>query len=127
MRPFLYFLLTLTFSLSGQALIKTAVTQALKGSRPTLAEFVLHHLPALVLSPTLLGGLVLSGIGLVAWMFVLSQYDLSRALPILGGLGYIILFLVGRFILRERTGWVNFLGILLVTAGLYCLTLKTPR
>jgi multidrug transporter EmrE-like cation transporter len=120
----LYFLLTLVFSLGGQVLLKAGVMDVLDGQRPGLLRFVRSHLWEVLLSGKALLGIVLCGLGLVCWLYVLSVYDLSRALPILGGLGYIVIFFVGRFILHEEVSWLNFGGILAVIVGLYLIMLK---
>lgn len=124
LQSLLPFLFTLSFSIVGQSLLKRGVSLALAGAKPSALEFSRSYLLPLLLSPFVIGGVLLSGIGVVGWMFVLSRYELGRALPILGGLGYIVLFLVGRVFMKEQTTWLNFSGILCVVLGLYLLSLK---
>jgi multidrug transporter EmrE-like cation transporter len=57
----------------------------------------------------------------VCWLYVLSTYEVSRALPILGGMGYIALFVLGRLVLDESTTVYNLLGILLLICGVALL------
>lgn len=118
----LFFLLTLAFSLAGQSLLKKGVMLRLAGSTPSMGEFLRHHLLGLAFSPLVIAGVALSGCGVIVWIYILSRFELSRALPMLGGLAYIALFFVGRFILREPTSWVNFAGILAIVAGLVLLS-----
>lgn len=120
-----WFVLTLGFSLAGQALLKKGVMLRLAGATPSMASFLRDHLLGLAMSPHVIAGVALSGIGAVCWAFVLSRFDLSRALPILGGLGYVAMFFIGRLILKEPTSWVNFGGILCIIAGLVLLSLRT--
>jgi multidrug transporter EmrE-like cation transporter len=119
-----YFLVTLAFSLTGQVLLKMGVTRVLAGQKPTLAQFVSAHLFAVLFSPYVLGGIVLCGLGVICWMYVLSSFEIGRALPILGGMAYITLFFAGRIFLKEQTNWLNFAGILLIIAGLFLVSLK---
>ena len=119
-----WFLATLAFSLTGQALLKKGVMLELNGATPSMVEFLQHHLLMLALSRYVIAGVVLCGLGVITWVYVLSRFELSRALPIMGGLAYVSLFFIGRFVLREPTSWVNLGGILLIAAGLYFVSLK---
>jgi multidrug transporter EmrE-like cation transporter len=120
----IYFVITLALSLAGQALLKKGVMTQLAGATPSMAEFLRYHLLPLALSRHVVVGVVLCGLGVISWVYVLSRFELSRALPIMGGLAYISLFFIGRVFLREPTSWLNFGGILLITAGLYLVSLK---
>ncbi|MCP3138242.1 DMT family transporter [Pyxidicoccus xibeiensis] len=121
----LYFVITLGLSLSGQVLLKKGVMLRLAGATPSMPDFLRHHLLPLALSVHVIAGVVLCGLGVISWVYVLSRFELSRALPLLGGLAYISLFFIGRVFLREPTSWVNFGGILLITLGLYLVSLRT--
>lgn len=120
-----WFILTLAFSLTGQALLKKGIVIRLAGEKPSMAEFLREHLLALALSPWVIGGVALSGIGVICWAFVLSRFELSRAMPILGGLAYVAMFVIGRVVLKEPTSFINFGGILLIVAGLALVSLRT--
>lgn len=124
LQSLLPFLFTLSFSIAGQVLLKRGVNLALAGAKPSALEFARSYLLPLLFSPLVIGGVLLSGTGVIGWMFVLSRYELGRALPLLGGLGYVLLFFVGRVFMKESTSWQNFAGILCVVLGLYLLSLK---
>jgi multidrug transporter EmrE-like cation transporter len=119
-----YFVIVLVFSLFGQALLRKGVTGVLGGSVPAPLDFVRTHLLRIVLSPEVLAGAVLCGIGVLAYLYVLAAYEVSRALPIMGALGYVGMFVIGRVWLKEQATWTNFAGILLIIAGLYLVSLK---
>ena len=121
----IWFLATLALSLSGQAMLKKGVMLELAGATPSMASFLRDHLLALALSRHIIAGIALCGVGAICWVYVLSRFELSRALPIMGGLAYVAMFFIGRFILREPTNWVNLGGILLIIAGLYLVSLKS--
>jgi drug/metabolite transporter (DMT)-like permease len=125
-RTLLFFAITLAFSLTGQVLLKRGVGTVLAGATPGAAEFLSRYLLHVFLSPYVIAGVISCGIGVVSWMYILSLFEISRALPVLGGSAYIVLFFVGRFFLQERTNWLNFAGIVLIIAGLYLVTYKTP-
>lgn len=122
---FLWFILTLTLSLSGQVLLKKGVMIELAGKTPSMPDFLCYHLVSLCLSRHALAGVLLCGLGVICWVYVLSRFEIARALPILGGISYVALFFIGRFVLREPMSWVNLGGILLIIAGLYLVSLKT--
>lgn len=121
----IWFLATLALSLSGQAMLKKGVMLELAGATPSMASFLRDHLLALAISRHIIAGVALCGVGAICWVYVLSRFELSRALPIMGGLAYVAMFFIGRFILREPTNWVNLGGILLIIAGLYLVSLKS--
>jgi drug/metabolite transporter (DMT)-like permease len=120
----LMFLVTVGLSLAGQMLAKAGAMQVMKGVSPELGNFV-SRIPQLMISPFVVGGVCLSGLSMVCWMYVLSQYDINRALPILGALAYVTNFVIATVFLKEQASWMNFVGILVIIAGLYLVTLKS--
>jgi multidrug transporter EmrE-like cation transporter len=122
---FFYFGLTLALSLSGQALLKTGLRTVVSGAQPNLPHFIKHELWAALTSPQIWLGIVLCGLGFLAWVFVLSIYDLSRALPILGALALLSTFIVGRVFLHEQVNWVNLVGIMAIIAGIYLMSIPS--
>jgi multidrug transporter EmrE-like cation transporter len=116
--------LTLGFSLAGQSLLRVGVTRRLAQSGLAVDELFRRHLLELLFSPHIFGGFALSGIAAIAWIYVLAQYELSRALPLIGGLAYLALFAIGRFWLGERTTWVQLAGLGLLILGMYLVAQK---
>lgn len=117
-------LLTLSFSMAGQAMLRLGVTRRVAAAGVAIDELFRHHLLSLIFSPMVIAGCAVSGVGVICWMYVLAHYELSRALPLLGGLGYLAIFAIGRFWLGERTTWLQFGGLLLLLAGMYLLNQK---
>jgi multidrug transporter EmrE-like cation transporter len=122
-----YFFLTLVFSLGGQMMLKTGLTRLMDQQPRSLATFITEHLGRVLLSAWIWGGVVMCGLGLICWLLVLSMFELSRALPILGGMAYIALFILGRMVLREETSWVHLLGIVLIVTGIFCLSIRATQ
>lgn len=120
-----WFLITLTFSLAGQMLLKKGIMKVVAGRHLSASEYVTHYLGQIICQPYVILGLFMSGIGVLSWMYVLSQFPLSAALPILGGMAYIFLFVASKVFLGEETNPINFLGILAIILGLYLVTIKT--
>jgi multidrug transporter EmrE-like cation transporter len=125
LRALPYFLLTLFFSLTGQSLLKKGVNGVLAGNQPGPREFVRSYLLSLLSSPLVIAGFLTSGVGFFCFMFVLSRFELGRALPLLGAVSYILLFLIGKTVLKEEVRWVNLAGIGLIVLGAYLVSLKT--
>ena len=124
----IWFLVTLGFSLAGQVLLKRGIMKVLAGKHLSAAEYVTHYLGQIICQPFVILGIFMCGVGAVSWMYVLSLSPLSTALPILGGMGYVLLFIVGKIFLAEKTNFINFLGILAIILGLYLVSIKTgPR
>jgi multidrug transporter EmrE-like cation transporter len=123
LRIFPYFLVTLFFSLSGQSLLKKGLTGVLQGAHPSPSVFVTEYLGKVLCSSWFWLGTATSGVGFFCFLYVLSRFQLARALPIMGGIAYVIMFVVGRVFFRESTTWWNFAGIVLIICGLFLVTL----
>jgi multidrug transporter EmrE-like cation transporter len=124
LKVFAGMLLTLCFSMAGQAMLRLGVTRRVAAAGIAIDEVFRHHLLSLIFSPMVIAGCAVSGVGVICWMYVLAHFELSRALPILGGLGYLAMFAIGRFWLGERTTWVQFGGLLLLLVGMYFINQK---
>lgn len=125
LKVFVGMILTLSLSMAGQALLRLGVTRKVADLGMSVDAAFRQHLLSLVFSPLVIAGCALSGVGVICWMYVLAQYELSRALPILGGLGYLALFGIGRFWLGERTSLLQLGGLVLLLAGMYLLNYKS--
>jgi len=82
-----------------------------------------------MLNPFVAGGIVLLALALLLRMALLSLADLSYILP-LGGLGYVLSTLLGKFFLQEHistAGWVGTLLIFLGTALVGSSSISTTR
>jgi drug/metabolite transporter (DMT)-like permease len=108
-------LLSVASGVAGQTVIKLGVSQ------PGAAEAT-QNLIALVTmilrSPLVLLGLMLYGIGALAWIAVLSRLDLSMAYPFLA-LNFILVTVSSRFLLGEEVPALRWLGILVICSGIW--------
>jgi drug/metabolite transporter (DMT)-like permease len=68
-------------------------------------------------SPLVLVGLVLYGIGSLAWIAVLARMDLSYAYPFLA-LNFILITLVSRLALGETIPTTRWIGIVVICLGI---------
>ena len=67
-------------------------------------------------SPYVLAGLAMYGLGAILWLFVLARLDVSMAYPFVG-LGFILTMLLGFLLLGEVLSILRIVGTLLVLIG----------
>ncbi|MCV2356930.1 EamA family transporter [Paucibacter sp. B2R-40] len=79
----------------------------------------LEWLMAGVCNYWLVSGFVLYGIGAMLWLRVLSEWDVSKAYPLVG-LGFILTSAIGWWA-GEQIGVLRMAGILLIAAGVFCV------
>lgn len=99
---------------AGQTLLKLGLSRAGgDGSSDTLFSLI-----GLILrSPMVIGGLVLYGLGALAWIAVLRRMDLSYAYPFLA-LNFVLIALVSHWGLGEPMPPIRWLGIGAICVGL---------
>lgn len=76
--------------------------------------------------PRLWLGLFLFGVSAVFWLVVLSRVPLSVAYPIVG-VSYILIVLLGRFVLHETVPAMRWIGVFVVAAGIAIIGLSFRR
>jgi undecaprenyl phosphate-alpha-L-ara4N flippase subunit ArnE len=74
-------------------------------------------------NPYVLGGTLLLGSSFFIWLFILSWFKLGVVFP-LTAVTYILVALLAYFILDEKLSWYNYLGILLISGGIFFLLYK---
>ena len=108
-------LLSALCGVAGQTVIKLGVSQ------PGAAEAVAGFLPLvgmILRSPLVLLGLVLYGLGALAWIAVLARVDLSVAYPFLA-LNFILVTFSSYFLLGEEVPTLRWLGVLVICSGIF--------
>lgn len=107
-------LISVTAGVAGQTAIKLGVSHP--GAHDAAGNLG-SLLGMIVGSPFVLLGLVLYGLGAVAWIAVLSRLDLSLAYPFLA-LNFVLVALVSRFGLGETLPPLRWAGIAVICAGI---------
>ncbi len=111
--PTLWFVgLAVVMAVAGQTVIKLGVNNAESSGFVTSSRV----LATVVRSPLVLLGLLMYGVGALAWIVVLSRIDLSYAYPFLA-LNLVLITIVSRIVLSETIPVVRWLGILLICLG----------
>ena len=75
-------------------------------------------------SPLVYASLVLQVIGYAIWMVVISQEKLGIAVAISGSLFYVLTALAAWMVYGESLVPVQWVGIVLITLGVLCVSLK---
>jgi len=117
MMVYLLIALALVFTTTGQLLQKLAtarVTQH-KGADSFLRQIMLFK--------ETWWAVICLGFGVLTWLVVLYYMDVSKATPFLS-LGFILVTLVSRYKLKERVPLDRWLGVVLVTIGLWLVSLS---
>jgi multidrug transporter EmrE-like cation transporter len=114
MSTFFFAVLCVAFSVAAQFLLKAGM------SDPAVKSILAQPLgigSAFTIFSNLfvLGGFALYGLGAVAWLGVLSQWDVSKAYPLVG-LGFVFTVAIG-WLIGEQVTLVRALGVALICAG----------
>ena len=121
MRPglFLLILLSVAMSACAQLLLKLGVGAASAGEAVGAEPGVAARGMAFLLSPWVIAGLALYGLGAVVWLFVLQKVPLSAAYPFVG-MGFVFTMVLGVTALGETLTMGRIIGTLMIAAG--CVT-----
>lgn len=81
---------------------------------------VLHAL----FSPLVFSGLIVYGVSVIAWLWVLSKVDLSIAYPFVG-ISFIFTLLMGIFLLNESLNGYKIAGTVMIAVGCFLVSKST--
>ncbi|MCM2314002.1 MAG: EamA family transporter [Thermoanaerobaculia bacterium] len=113
----LLLLAVVLISLAGQALVKLALRRVRDEVEATGASGFGSIAATTLGSPLFYLGLATIVFGACVYFTVLYTVDVSRALPVMGGFSYIVIFLIGHNLLREPVSPVQIAGLVLLIAG----------
>ena len=117
MSVYLLIALALLFTTSGQLLQKLATTRVVIGAgKPGFLAQILHFRETY-------WAIACLGSGMLIWLVVLYHMEVSKATPFLS-LGFILVTLVSRHHLKETVPVSRWLGVLLITIGLWMVSLS---
>jgi multidrug transporter EmrE-like cation transporter len=83
-------------------------------------DFLSNKIFELVAEKFVVIGIVLYAIATLLWLVVLSKAELSFAYPMLA-VGYILIAIFSKIFFGENVTFVRFLGILLISIGVFLL------
>jgi len=85
--------------------------------------FSLNTLLKIITNWNVLAGIGCSALGLVLWLIILSNFEVSYVYPMLGGMCYIVLTLLAHFVLGESVSITRWFGILIIAIGCFLVNL----
>ena len=112
--------LVVIFSLAGQAFLKKGAMK-FGDIKITRISDVFDFVFNVIQNKSILIGLCFSAVGVLFWIFVLSQYDLTFAFPLLTGVGYVLLFFVSWLFLGESMQVWRIVGTSFIVFGVWII------
>lgn len=104
----------------GQLLLRRALNQL--GSPSSLSELP-RFIGSAALSPWIYASVAVQILGYVMWMLVVSREKLGVATASIGAGFYVLMALSAWLIYNETLSTLQWTGIILVTAGVVCISL----
>ena len=107
-------LLTVTLSACAQLVFKLGVTH------PRMADALQSGIPDAIItaatSPLIWSGLIIYGLSVTMWLWVLSRVDLSVAYPFVG-VSFLVTMAFGALLLNESVTPMRIIGTVLIAGG----------
>jgi multidrug transporter EmrE-like cation transporter len=107
-------LIAVTLSACAQLALKMGVAKPQMES--ALKQGLLESLMAAVASPLIWLGLIIYGVSVAMWLWVLSRVDLSVAYPFVG-ISFLVTMVFGALLLNENITPMRIFGTILIVAG----------
>lgn len=109
-------ILSIVLSVAAQYSLKAGMSG--QGVKEVLAQpFAIRHILYVLTDMYVLAGFLLYGLGAVIWLVVLSEWDVSKAYPLVG-LGFILTVVVGALV-GEEVSALRALGVIMISAGVW--------
>lgn len=119
LRPFLLLLIALSFTVTGELLLKHGMNKV--GVLSLQPNLIVPMLARTFTTPQVLMGFASVFTGSLFWLAVISRIDLSLAYPMLS-IGYIIVVIASWLLLGEQLSVFRVLGALIIVGGVFVLT-----
>jgi drug/metabolite transporter (DMT)-like permease len=116
---FLIAVASIAISVLAQFSLKAGMSSA--SVRAALAQSeVLHSAIAIASNKFVLLGFFLYGVGAIVWLAVLSQWEVSKAYPLVG-LGFVLAMAIG-FVAGEQVSMARITGAVVICAGVFLVS-----
>jgi multidrug transporter EmrE-like cation transporter len=109
MSPFIFIAFSTLFAVSGQLMLKHGMSHM----SDTPGRSALMYM---AFSPWVVGGLLIYGCGVLAWLAAMSRLEISYVYPF-ASLGYIGIILGSYFLFKEKISALRLLGIAIIIVG----------
>lgn len=108
-------LICVILGVSAQLLLKSGIDST--GFQINESSNVIDNIVRAILTPNVFAGFVLYGFAAVAWLIVLSKFELSYAYPMLAMM-YIVIPFAASIFLKEHINSMQWVGIMVITVGI---------
>jgi drug/metabolite transporter (DMT)-like permease len=112
-------------SVIGQVAGNALLSHGLHHQETGVSSSFFHYVYAIANPWAIAGVVVLCG-WMISNLSLLSRADLSYILPITGSMSFILIALVGHFLLHENVSWVHWVGICVITIGVLLVLETSP-
>ena len=119
MKQSLLLLVTVTFNVAGQYLMKRGMMTV--GEISGDMSLLVGSLAKAFSNPFVIAGVGAYAAGSIFWLILLSRVDLSYAYPALS-LGYVVVTLVSAFFLGEQVSGMRWAGVFVICIGVALLS-----
>lgn len=108
-------------SLFGQGLVKFALNQVAASNASQGGATLMVTIGRTLANPWFWSGFAAMSVGAVLYFVLLYFADFTRALPIMGGIAYLVIPVYGHFVLKESVTIPQLAGLVLLIAGILLL------
>jgi len=112
---------SILLSVSAQFLLKKGMSGALPQQMMT-QPLSLRTVAVIVTDTYIVGGFLLYGIGAFVWLWVLSEWEVSKAYPLVG-IGFLLTAVIGA-LLGEQITVLRVAGIIAISAGVWLISIS---
>jgi multidrug transporter EmrE-like cation transporter len=102
----------------AQTLMKTGVRQVGSFGDTPFFGYVLN----LLTTPVIWGAIISYGLGVIFYMFLLSQNDLSFLYPVMTALGLVLVTIISAALFQEQISVLRLAGIVVVILGVFLVS-----
>lgn len=114
MNTFLIVIFSVALSVAAQFSLKTGMS--CERIKEVIEQpFTLHTAMTVLMNKYILSGFILYGLGALVWLRVLSEWDVSKAYPLVG-IGFVFTLIVG-FMGGENVTILRAIGAVLICTG----------
>jgi len=111
---YFYILATICFTVYGQLILKWRIAKF--GELPASFDQKLKFLISLLFDPLIFSGFLAAFFASLAWMAVMTKFDLSHAYPFMS-LNFVVVLMLSGFLLYEPITSQKLLGVALIIIG----------
>lgn len=120
----LLLLVCVFLGVSAQLLLKSGVDDA--GLEINDSNNIISKIFSVIFTPYVFTGFILYGLAALAWLIVLSKFELSYAYPMLAMMYMIIPFAASIF-LKEQINSMQWIGIVIISLGVLIVSQSSSQ